>query len=86
MSQRECAGFNWPGFAVSAGEVVGIGPRVNLAAIAVPICCPRAMRDKTTGKVASILLPSVAQGVGHVARCTTALFNCSPFFPPPRSE
>jgi len=23
MSQRECAGFNWPGFAVAAGEPVG---------------------------------------------------------------
>ena len=26
MSQRECAGFNWPGFPVSAGDPVGVGP------------------------------------------------------------
>jgi hypothetical protein len=26
MSQRECAGFNWPGFAVSAGDPFGVGP------------------------------------------------------------
>ena len=26
MSQRECAGFNWPGFAVSAGDPLSIGP------------------------------------------------------------
>jgi hypothetical protein len=44
------------------------------------------MRDRTTGKVASILLPSVAQGVGHEQRCTAALFSCSPFAPPPLSS
>jgi len=26
MSQRECAGFNWPGFPVDAGEPFGVGP------------------------------------------------------------
>ena len=26
MSQRECAGFNWPGFSVSAGDPFGVGP------------------------------------------------------------
>src|SRR3990172_10874340 len=26
MSQRECAGFNWPGFSVCAGEPLGVGP------------------------------------------------------------
>jgi len=29
MSQRECAGFNWPGFPVSAGEPLGVGPRAS---------------------------------------------------------
>jgi hypothetical protein len=67
MSQREKAGLSWPGLSVAAGEPLDGGPRVKRAAIAVPICCPRAMRDRTTGRVASILLPSVAQGVGHVA-------------------
>ena len=67
MSQREKAGLSWPGLSVAAGEPLDGGPRVKRATIAVPICCPRAMRDRTTGKVASILLPSVAQGVGHVA-------------------
>jgi hypothetical protein len=28
MSQRECAGFNWPRFSVGAGEPVGVGPEV----------------------------------------------------------
>jgi hypothetical protein len=31
MSQRECAGFNWPGFAVSAGDPVGVGPEASRA-------------------------------------------------------
>ena len=26
MSQRECAGFNWPSFAISAWDPVGVGP------------------------------------------------------------
>ena len=26
MSQRECAGFNWPRFPVDAGEPLGAGP------------------------------------------------------------
>jgi hypothetical protein len=26
MSQRECAGFNWPGFSVAAGEPIAVRP------------------------------------------------------------
>jgi hypothetical protein len=31
MSQRECAGFNWPVLAVSAGEPVTGGPETSFA-------------------------------------------------------
>jgi hypothetical protein len=29
MSQRENSGFNWPRFAVDAGEPVGVGPKTG---------------------------------------------------------
>ena len=31
MSQRECAGFNWPRFSVCAGEPIKVGPSANVA-------------------------------------------------------
>jgi hypothetical protein len=46
MSQRECAGFNWPGFTVSAEEPVSVGPEAASIACKfklvseIPICAP----------------------------------------------
>jgi hypothetical protein len=34
MSQRECAGFNWPGFSVSAGELIGAAPKACRGTVA----------------------------------------------------
>lgn len=31
MSQRECSGFNWPGFSIPAGEPVAGGPETRAA-------------------------------------------------------
>ena len=31
MTQRECAGFNWPGRSISAGDPVGAGPHARRA-------------------------------------------------------
>ncbi|MNN78808.1 hypothetical protein D3C81_1953970 [compost metagenome] len=79
MSQRECAGFNWPPLAIPAEEPISVSPEaVNRAAIAVLICWPLAMRFSTTGNVASALLPSVASGVGQPARGAVSL---SPIIP-----
>ena len=33
MSQRECAGFNWPGFPVSAGEPLDTTPRATVVGV-----------------------------------------------------
>ena len=83
MSQRECAGFNWPGFAVSTGEPIARDPVVGRSS-------PRTPRQRSASvllpsPVRAPLSPSVARGVGHEQRCTAALFSCSPFAPPPLS-
>ncbi|MNJ48227.1 hypothetical protein D3C77_434160 [compost metagenome] len=79
MSQRECAGFNWPPLSIPAEEPVSVSPEaVNRAAIAVLICCPLDMRFITTGKVASALFPSVASGVGQPDRLAEPASVSSP--------
>lgn len=40
MSQRACAGFNWPGFPVSTPEPVGVGPEATSVA-----CKPKLVSD-----------------------------------------
>jgi hypothetical protein len=67
MSQRECAGFNWPPLAVAAGEPLGVGPEVSVATAA---------RSGPFDRIASRIPPSVERtplsanalvGVGQLA-------------------
>ena len=69
MSQRECAGFNWPGFAVSAGEPVDAGPGC-VSHTARPNWSNRlrcSAQFHESGSVTSF--QSRVVGVGHVANC-----------------
>ncbi len=86
MSQRECAGFNWPPLAVPAEEPVSISPEavrragpINAAVSDKPIIPGR-------GDTAPRLIASVEVQVGQPARCTAWLLSCSPRLPPPRSD
>lgn len=77
MSQRECAGFNRPGFAVSADEPLGIGPEstsvacklklVNEIPIAAPFWTAFALRIRNCSTVPPA---SCAAGVAHDASST----------------
>jgi len=79
MSQRECAGFNWPPLSVSAAEPVSICPEaVNRAAPEVRQLT--AARSGPWLRMASLIPPSVlrtplsardAVGVGQAANQTT---------------
>jgi len=68
MSQRECAGFNWPGFAVSAGDPDGVSPESVGGAARWAMWC----RLIACAPYAAFLVtvPSrafCASGVGHAA-------------------
>jgi hypothetical protein len=74
MSQRECAGFNWPGLPVAAGEPVGAGPEASAAIAFVQrsFCQPlRAASLSAPSGVRTDLSPSFAPGVAHPASHTT---------------
>ena len=70
MSQRECAGFNWPPLAIPAEQPVSISPEtVKRAGVASRACIaalrnpPFAARRSAAGSVQSVLSPSAASGV-----------------------
>jgi len=58
MSQRECAGLNWPGFSIDAGEPFRTSPPISNSPLRLPLLlvCP----------------PSIALGVGHAAAAAIA--------------
>ena len=68
MSQRECAGFNWPPLSISAVEPISISPvAVSRAG---PVIDATAVRVSATPRDQRIplLSPSSLRGVGHAAR------------------
>ena len=74
MSQRECAGFNWPGFSVAAGEPVGVGPE------SVSCACPHSLGYFLPLTWLYLPVPSPALGVAHGASCTACSFSGRLFF------
>ena len=73
MSQRECAGFNWPGFTVSAGEPVAVRPACKLSDVRETPQAPfnLAFRAKNCSGVPPA---SCAAGVAQLASLATS-FN-----------
>jgi hypothetical protein len=78
MSQRECAGFNWPPLSIPAEEPVSISPEaVNRAgpqiAAAMARSCGEPLREiseMAPSSVRTFFSPSAARGVGHPANST----------------
>ena len=69
MSQRECAGFSWPGFAVSADDPVDVGPKSTVAAV-VGKSLPAPLRWRPIISLSAVrtpFSPSVDRVVGHDA-------------------
>ena len=91
MSQRECAGFNWPPLSIPAQEPVSISPEaVNRAgpqiAAAAAVSCGlplRAISDIAPSSVRTFFSPSAARGVGHGAASITKSFRFDPWRVPP---
>lgn len=79
MSQRECAGFNWPPLVIPASEPVNITPeavnRAGRLSINVNACSlnglPRACsnRPAKNSGVADALFQSLADGVAQLLAC-----------------
>jgi hypothetical protein len=72
MSQRECAGFNWPALAVSAVDPVAGVPEasdVDCASVSPnPLFpCFAAATARRCSHVESVRLPALASGVGQLA-------------------
>ena len=81
MSQRECAGFNWPPLSIAASEPVRIspeavsrtGPTID-AAIDKSCGDPlRSISDNAPPNVRTFFSPSAARGVGHPHNATVFL-------------
>ena len=74
MSQRECAGFNWPEFSISAEEPVSISPEaVNRNGNAMSLRQNISFADGPgPDRHASDLSFSDASGVAHPAKHATA--------------
>ena len=79
MSQRECAGFNWPPLSVPAQEPVSISPEAVKRAGVASLACIAALKNpffaarrSTASSVQSVLSPSAANGVLHAANRTTS--------------
>jgi hypothetical protein len=73
MSQRECAGFNWPPLSICASEPISISPEAvkragPLIAVAMLRSCGDPLRSisrKAPSAVRTFFSPSAARGVGH---------------------
>ena len=59
MSQRECAGFNWPPLAVAAGDPLGVGPETRSTVLRDESVLPAGLFPFCAG------VPAI--GVGHAA-------------------
>ena len=84
MSQRECAGFNWPPLSIPAEQPVSISPEtVKRAGVASRACIaadrnpPFAALRSVASNVQSVLSPSAAKGVLHPARCVATAVSVS---------
>lgn len=85
MSQRECAGFNWPPLSIPAEEPVSICPEaVSRAGQAIFDICVRLRPDIPGVIPVPARSPSVAEGVGQPAICAAPPINNSPLRSPPR--
>ena len=78
MSQRECAGFNWPPASIPAEEPISSSPEaVNRAGPQIAAACAkscgeplRKISDMAPSSVLTFFSPSAARGVGQVASST----------------
>ena len=78
MSQRECAGFNWPPLSIPAEEPVSICPEaVKRAGPQIAAACARScgdplrsISDNEPPNVRTFFSPSAERGVGHDANST----------------
>jgi hypothetical protein len=76
MSQRECAGFNWPPLSIPAEQPVSISPEaVSRAGPQIAAACDkscgepfRAISDSAPSNVRTFFSPSADLVVGHPAR------------------
>jgi hypothetical protein len=79
MSQRECAGFNWPRFPVSTGDPLSIGPE----AIARAACTGKVHCGVPSVRGVSTVpcSPSDRFGVAHAAAWFNVIFGVVKFSP-----
>jgi hypothetical protein len=83
MSQRECAGFNWPVLVVSAGDPLSVSPEAADSTISLryPLVLFVAIRE---GRKPFRSIVSIAAGDGHDASAAIESVNAGPkphFFP-----
>lgn len=86
MSQRECAGFNWPPFSVSAKEPIRSSPKTVSRAGPVRL----GLHGSNALRIDPLNCPWLASesgtviGVGHAANCANPPISNSPLRLPPR--
>jgi hypothetical protein len=80
MSQRECAGFNWPGFSVSAGDPIGAAPKACRGTVAT-------LHSRSiTEAISPVSFQSRIIGVAHKADASVACVFSPPLRVPSNSR